>query len=160
GLRLGNEPQALLTTTPRPTELVLDTALGPRDRNTGRRIISTEEMKRAEWWVRQHTRDERGRDVTLRTLVRRWRTDQNAANLAGGFAAKRRARYGDSALGRQEMDAELLTGNDRALWTQDIIDQYRLEQIDTERARCVVAIDPTRSQWRPKDEAGIIVAAR
>jgi len=162
GLRLGVQPQALLTTTPRPTDLVLDTALGLRNEKTGKRLISKEEMKKVEWWLSQHTKDDRGREHVHRTLIRRWRTEENAANLTAGFAAKRRARYGESPLGRQEMDAELLMGNDRALWTQTIIDEGREENAphDSPRVRCVVAIDPTRSQWRPRDEAGIIVAAK
>src|SRR5262249_52032800 len=41
-----------------------------------------------------------------------------------------------------------------------VIDKYRLSGMDSPPERLVIAIDPTRSQWRPRDEAGIIVAAR
>lgn len=157
-LRLGKRPQALLTTTPRPTALVLDTFLGPRDER-GKRRVSAEQAKTREWEFAIEMEDRFHRRVVHRTVVRRWSTEENALNLAPGFSEKRRAKYAGSRLGAQELDAEFLTSSDVALWTQDLIDDYRAEEMAS-RERMVVAIDPTRSQWSPRDECGIVAACR
>ena len=148
-------PKLVLTTTPRRTELVSDTFLGPRD-GAGKRPISKEAMGAGEWeFFSDHTDAATGLTVRHRTVVRRWSTEENASNLAPGFAAKRRSKYGQSALGRQELDAEILEKVDGALWTQEIFDNNR--RVGTPRLKRVeVAVDPTRSD-DPVDECGIVV---
>lgn len=159
-VRLGDAPQLVLTTTPRPTQLVLDTFLGPKD-TQGKRVVTPEQVKSGEWVIRQQGTDAATHRVTEHvTVVRRWSTEENTPNLAPGYAAKRRMKYAGSRLGAQELDAEFLMTSERALWLLDVIDQYRLEDLDSARERLVVAIDPTRSQFRPRDECGIVVACR
>lgn len=158
-LRLGEMPQTILTTTPRPTRLVLDTFLGPKNSN-GKRLVSREQIAAGEWEFVVTTEDHLGRKVQHRTIVRRWATEENAANQAPGYAAKRRSKYAGSRLGAQELDAEILLANENALWIQDDIDLYRMEAPDSARERLVVAVDPTRSLLRPRDECGIVVVMR
>lgn len=75
--------------------------------------------------------------------------------LAEGFYELMQARYGGSALGRQELDGELIADNEQALWKRDWI--RRARQIPT-LSRIVVAVDPPASS--NGDECGIVVAGR
>lgn len=158
-VRLGDHPQTCLTTTPRPTQLVLDTFLGPRGTD-GKRAITPAQVDAGEWELESEVKDHLGRTVKHLTVVRRWGTEENAANQPPGYAAKRRSKYAGSRLGSQELDAAFLLVSDKALWTLEIIDLYRVEVMDSPRERLVVAVDPTRSRHSPVDECGIIVAAR
>lgn len=123
GLRLGEAPHQIVTTTPRPTPLL-------------RRLL---------------------KDPTLR--VTRMRTADNEANLAPGFLKAVLDRYGNSRLGRQELDAELIEDRQDALWKRE-----KLEGIVAadrhELARIVVAVDPSASGREGSAACGIVVAGR
>jgi phage terminase large subunit-like protein len=149
------QPQVVLTTTPRRTDLVSDTFLGNRDWK-GKRLVSKEQMRSGSWEFTQTIVDKRtGLPVNLRTVVRRWSTEENASNLSAGYAAKRRMKYGDSSLGRQELDAEILEKVEGALWQQETFDTFRVSEAPKLK-RIEVAVDPTRS-GDPVDECGIVV---
>ena len=94
-----------------------------------------------------------GHDV----VVARGSTYANAANLAPGFLEAITARYGGTRLGRQEIDAELLSDTPGALWQLDWLDRDRVKEAP-ELRRIVVAIDPAVSNNEGSDETGIIVA--
>jgi phage terminase large subunit-like protein len=158
GLRLGEHPQVVLTTTPRPTQLVLDTFLGPRGEKG--RLITAEQVESGEWVLVTEAVDHLGRSVKHITVVRRWSSEENAANLSPGYLARRRAKYAGSRLGAQELDAAFLLASEKALWTLEVIDLYRVTVMDSERERLVVAVDPTRSRLSPVDECGIVIVAR
>lgn len=147
-------PRLALTTTPRRTDLVCDTFLGPRDAK-GNRPVSKAAMAKDGWEFESAFRDASGELVKHRTIVRRWSTEENSRNLAIGFAAKRRAKYGSSALGRQELDAEILEKVEGALWQQETFDNRRYIG-QPKLKRIEVAVDPTRSD-DPVDECGIVV---
>ncbi len=122
GLRLG-QPRIVVTTTPRPIELV-------------KSIVSGKEGK---------------------VHVTRGRTYDNRANLSQRFLERIEARYAGTRLGRQELDAEILGDLPNALWSQDIIDAYRVSSIEG-LERIVVAVDPAVTSGDDSDEHGIIVA--
>lgn len=85
------------------------------------------------------------------------RTDDNRANLAPGYIAAMRASYGDSLLGRQELDGELLTDREGALWTPSLIEKCRASAPPLRQmARIVIGVDPPVSAYG--DACGIIVA--
>jgi phage terminase large subunit-like protein len=85
------------------------------------------------------------------------RTADNAANLADGFYEFLRARYGASALGRQELDGELVEDVEGALWKRAWIEGARVRTMpDLEQV--VVAVDPPAGVQG--DECGIVVAGR
>lgn len=68
-------------------------------------------------------------------------TYDNIHNLAKPFIQTIIQKYKGTRLGRQEIDAEILEDNPRALWKRDIIDLNRVhETIDC--MRLVVGIDP------------------
>ncbi|WGD51224.1 hypothetical protein QA641_38005 [Bradyrhizobium sp. CB1650] len=94
-----------------------------------------------------------GKDV----VVTRGSTFENQANLAPTFLAAVRQRYEGTRLGRQELNAELLSDNPGALWQMDWLDRDRVSAAP-ELRRIVVAIDPAVSNNEGSDETGIIVA--
>jgi phage terminase large subunit-like protein len=68
-----------------------------------------------------------------------------------------RARYGKSALGRQELDGELIEDHDGALWKREWIEKSRVRDAPG-LERVVVAVDPPASSTG--DECGIVAAGR
>jgi phage terminase large subunit-like protein len=123
GLRLGQLPRALVTTTPRAVALLQRLLADPA------------------------------------TVITRTRTIDNSANLAGSFITEMQRRYAGSALGRQELDGELLTESAGALWRRDWIEQARITE-RPELARIVVAVDPPVTANANSDACGIVVAGK
>jgi len=129
GLRIGDKPQAVVTTTPRPIpilkEMILD---GKTKDNPEGRIAVT----------RGHTLD-------------------NEANLSPDFIKYVTKKYGGTRLGRQELAGEMLDDNPNALWKRDTIDLTRTPKPDG-LTRIVVAIDPQGTDNFDSAETGIVVA--
>lgn len=123
GLRLGEMPRQVITTTPRPAQALKRLMLDPA------------------------------------TRVSRAATRANAANLAPGFLSAIVRRYQGTRLGRQELDAELLEDNPRALWQRPMIDTARMASPPQLR-RIVVAVDPPATSSQHADECGIVIAGR
>jgi phage terminase large subunit-like protein len=119
GLRLGEKPQAIVTTTPRPTKLLIDLI------NDKRNV------------------------VTVGT------TYENRANLAGGFFDYVISKYEGTRLGRQELNAELLTDLPGALWKREQIDASRVTRAPS-MTRVVIGVDPMGSVKSERAETGII----
>ena len=91
------------------------------------------------------------------TAVTHAPTEANAANLAANFLAEVRARYGGTALGRQELDGILMEDAEGALWTRAMIEAGRRPDIPA-LDRIVVAVDPAVTSHAKSDTCGIIVA--
>lgn len=127
GLRIerhGLRPQQIVTTTPRPIELI-------------KAILAGKE----------------GRAETTRG-----RTMDNMSNLAPSFLRKVFDRYEGTRMGRQELEAEILSDLPGALWSAETLDAYRLKDRPADMGRIVVAIDPAVTSHEASDEHGIIVA--
>lgn len=89
--------------------------------------------------------------------VTRGSTYDNAVNLPEHFITDMRHSYGGSSLGRQELDGEMLTEIEGALWSRTMLEQCRVDMPAAPAMRIVIAIDPPVSA--DGDECGIIVAA-
>ena len=120
GLRLGDDPRACVTTTPRRTTML-------------RELLD--------------------RETTVSTHAP---TQANRANLAAGFLSEVEGRYGGTALGRQELQGELLTDVEGALWTVADLEKVRVDDLPV-FDRIVVAIDPPTTSHAGSDECGIVV---
>ncbi|MEO1282294.1 MAG: terminase family protein [Pseudomonadota bacterium] len=120
-LRLGQCPQVVVTTTPKPVP-VLKSLIG----------------------------DER-------TVVSRASTTDNAENLAPTFIDEMRRRYAGTALGRQELNGELIEDVSGSLWRRDWIDDARVKVVPDLTA-IVVAVDPPVTATVRSDACGIVVA--
>lgn len=86
-------------------------------------------------------------------------TYDNLANLAPTLAKQILARYEGTSLGRQELYGEIVDQIDGALWTLELIDQFRVERAP-DLERIVVAIDPAMTSGEDADSTGIVVAGR
>jgi phage terminase large subunit-like protein len=91
------------------------------------------------------------------TIVTRARTTDNRAFLAESFIASMRARYDGTALGRQELDGEIVTVADGALWRSEWFERHRLGTAPP-IGRIVVAVDPPVTSTKRSDACGIVVA--
>ena len=121
-LRLGDNPQQVITTTPRNTKVFRSVMDNPS------------------------------------TVITQAPTEANRANLAGSFLSEVRRRYGNTRLGRQELDGLLMVDLDGALWTSAMLDDIHLKVRPDGFERVVVAVDPTVSSGKTSDACGIIVA--
>jgi len=109
GCRLGDNPQKLITTTPRPMKLLIDLLKEPT------------------------------------TKVTRGSMYDNSANLPAKFLKEIARKYEGTRLGRQEINAELLTDTPGALWNLKRIDELRVQKLPCPLTTLVVAIDPAGS---------------
>ena len=119
-LRLGDRPQACVTTTPRHVKVLKD--------------VLAEES----------------------TVVTKAPTQANRAYLSSGFLDEVQRLYAGTRLGRQELDGELLAEIDGTVWTPDMIEAARVDDLP-EFDRIVVAVDPPVSGHSKSDECGILV---
>ena len=124
GLRLGDNPQCIITTTPKPLKILKDLLI--RD------------------------------DV----FVTKGNTFENAENLAESALDMMKARYEGTALGRQELYAEILDDVEGALWTQELIERARINDEERELQQIIVAIDPAVTAGEDSDETGIVVVGK
>jgi phage terminase large subunit-like protein len=89
-------------------------------------------------------------------------TYENLSNLAPVFAQQVLGKYEDTRLGRQELMGEYLEDVEGALWTLDLIDQYRASMDGVKafikQMEIVVAIDPAVTYGG--DETGIVVVGK
>jgi phage terminase large subunit-like protein len=123
GLRLGKNPQTIVTTTPKPIKLIKELLADPT------------------------------------THVTRGTTYENKQNLAEKFFQKIVAKYKDTRLGRQELNAEVLEDNPGALWTINLFESTRVNKAPVNLRRVVVALDPAVSSNEESDEWGMTVEA-
>jgi phage terminase large subunit-like protein len=92
-------------------------------------------------------------------VVTRGSTFENEANLAPAFLSEIKARYENTRLGRQELNAELLEDVQGALWTRDMVERARYSGPIPDLKRVVVAIDPSGTSGNDGgDSIGIVVA--
>lgn len=95
-------------------------------------------------------------------IVTRGRT-RDAVHLDEATRAAYEARYSGTRRGRQELDGELLTDIEGALWTYTQLDAgrargYELQSLIDVMAKIAVAIDPAVTNNEESDETGIVVA--
>ena len=121
GLRLGNDPRCIVTTTPRPVPVI------------------------------------RGLMNSDTTVMSKGTTYENRSNLAPQFFADIVKRYEGTALGRQELYAEVIDEMPGALWTRELLEICRAAEVP-EMVRIVVAVDPSVEGTR--NETGIVVCGQ
>lgn len=81
----------------------------------------------------------------------------NRANLPPAFLDAVERHYGGTALGRQELDGELLDDIEGALWSRSLIEACRVRWSVQGLARIVIGVDPPAGSGG--DACGIIVCA-
>ncbi len=132
-LRLGERPQMMITTTPRPLEILSG------DGKDGRRLGL---LRRSD------------------VVVTRGSTFDNAANLSAAFLAQMKERYEGTRLGDQELHGIVVDDLTGALFARDDIEAKRVRVAPADLRRVVVAIDPATTSGEDADETGIVVCAK
>ncbi len=90
-------------------------------------------------------------------VISRGSSHANRANLPPAFLDAVQRHYGGTALGRQELDGELLDDIEGALWSRSLIEACRVRWSEQGLARVVVGVDPPAGS--SGDACGIIVCA-
>ena len=93
----------------------------------------------------------------LATAVTRSRTADNARFLSPAFLAEMLRRYGETLIGQQELEGEIVEERMTGLWKRSFIESARL-LARPELVRIVVAVDPPVTSTAGSDSCGIIVA--
>jgi phage terminase large subunit-like protein len=93
----------------------------------------------------------------LATAATHSRTANNASFLSPSFLAEMLRRYGDTLLGRQELEGEIVEERITGLWKRSFITDSRMAA-RPELVRIVVAVDPPVTSTAGSDSCGIIVA--
>ncbi|MGB2572985.1 MAG: DNA-packaging protein [Henriciella sp.] len=96
--------------------------------------------------------------VAGEAVITRASTVANQAFLAPGFVAAMTRKYGGTALGRQELNGELISDPDGALWTRSVLDRHRVIEPPARFQDLIVAVDPAVTSGAKSDLCGIIVA--
>lgn len=91
------------------------------------------------------------------TVVTNAPTSANRMHLAKSFLDTVTRRYEGTQLGRQELNGELLTEIEGALWSWAVLEAAH-EPRQFEHDRIIVAVDPPVTSGAEADECGIIVA--
>jgi len=137
GLRYGDNPQAVVTTTPKPIKLIKELVGQAKDPNDDSVVMT------------------------------RGSTYDNKSNLSQNFYDRIVKKYEGTRLGQQELHAEILGDSPKALWAREDFEGQYIDEDDVpgkwpdelSMDRIVVAIDPAISNKDDSDETGIIVAA-
>lgn len=132
GLRLGAAPQVVVTTTPKPVDVLIGT--GENGRMLG-------------------LLNDPGCAVT------RGSSYLNKENLAPTFFTHITRQYEGTRLGRQELEAEIIEDLG-GLWSRATIEECRVRSAPLDLERIVVAIDPAATSTEESDETGIVVAGK
>lgn len=90
------------------------------------------------------------------TVVTHAPTRANRMHLARSFIEQVTARYGGTALGRQELEGEIVLDLEGALWNVASI-EAACRKTPFEPDRIVVAVDPPVTSGSTADECGIVV---
>ena len=85
-------------------------------------------------------------------------TQDNSDHLPARFIAAVEAEFADTALGRQELDGQLLDDVEGALWNRSLLEQCRSDWTSEEMVRVVVGVDPPASSRG--DACGIVVCGK
>ena len=91
------------------------------------------------------------------THLTRGSTYDNRSNLAQEFFDTIIRRYEGTRMGRQELNAELLTDNPGALWQRPELEAHRVDAVP-DLKRIVVGVDPAATGGEDSDLTGIVVA--
>jgi phage terminase large subunit-like protein len=115
------------------------------------RIVATGTPKRGHELVRLLMADSGVVKRLLRTL-------DNVANLDASIVAEWQRLYGGTALGRQELEGEVLEDVPGAAWQRGWVERFRM-LAHPELARVTVGIDPAITSTEGADQTGIVAAA-
>lgn len=95
---------------------------------------------------------------TGRVIVSRGSTLDNAGNLSSTYLDAITGVYAGTRLAAQELYGEMLDAVEGALWTEELIEQWRETRPPVNTPLRVIGVDPSVAE-NPRDECGIVVCA-
>ena len=125
GTRLGNNPQMVVTTTPKRVPLLY-------------KLI--EEAKSG------------------RVAITRGSTLDNSGNLSNAYLDAITGVYAGTRLAQQELYGEMLDAVEGALWTEELLENYREHALPPKTPLRIIGVDPSVAE-NPRDECGIVVVS-
>jgi len=125
GTRLGNNPQMVVTTTPKRVPLLYKLM---------------EEAKGG------------------RVVITRGSTMDNSGNLSGAYLDAITGVYAGTRLAQQELYGEMLDAVEGALWTEELLENYREHSLPPVAPLRIIGVDPSVAE-NPRDECGIVVVS-
>lgn len=84
-------------------------------------------------------------------------TFENAPNLPAALLSELHEKYGNTRLGAQELNGELISTEKTHLWLPDVLSAARVRHVPPLQ-RVVVGVDPAVTSHRHSDATGIVVA--
>lgn len=148
-LREAEEPQVVISTTPKPLPHVVKVVRAHQDE--AKRIAELEAAGQL------------SPDDGPTTVLTIGPTSENRANLSGVALRELENSYGSTRLGQQELGGELLEDVEGALWSRWMFetDGFRLENVRLPGLdRVVVAVDVATTTTETADESGLAVMGR
>ena len=136
GLRLGENPQSVITSTPKSTKIIRKYYKEGLDPSNGQVVMTI------------------------------GKSERNAKNLAPRIIQRLRRTYAGTSQERQELDGVLLEESQGALWTRAVIDDNRVKHmpnlVDTNFSfsQIAIGVDPALTNKEDSDSTGIVVAGR
>lgn len=97
-------------------------------------------------------------DKSGNVAVTRGSTMDNAGNLSGAYLDTMLGVYQGTTLARQELYGEMLDNVEGALWTEEMIEQYRQNVYPPSTPLRLIGVDPSVAE-NPRDECGIVVVS-
>ena len=125
GTRLGNNPQMVVTTTPKRVPLLY-------------KLI--DESKSG------------------RVVITRGSTMDNSGNLSSAYLDAITGVYAGTRLAQQELYGEMLDAVEGALWTEELLENYREHSLPPNTPLRIIGVDPSVAE-NPRDECGIVVVS-
>lgn len=130
--RLGKNPQLMVTTTPKRTKFMFDLIKDEAD-----------EKKQA--------------DPAKRVIITRGSTMENAGYLSEAYLDGILGIYEGTRLAQQELYGLMLDALDGALWSEETIEEHRVDVQPAGLPLRIIAVDPSVAE-RQGDLCGIVVA--
>ncbi|MGW0822568.1 terminase large subunit domain-containing protein [Streptomyces sp. NPDC002845] len=147
-LRESDEPQIIVSTTPKPLPHI-------------KRLVARGRDQEQQWSKAKSAGD--GAAERPKIVMVRGHMDDNAANLSEVARAELEAEYAGTRLGRQELSGELLEDVEGALWQGWMleVEGFRIHREHLPALnRIVVAVDPATKSHENADLTAFTVAGR
>ncbi len=157
GMRLGEHPQAVVTTTPKNTPLIIQLLRMAEDLDEQEGRLDSVILER-----RLTDRGDRPLDPPkLRVRVTSGSTYENYTNLAPTYITNVILKYKGTRFEQQEIYARLTPDSPEALWSRDKIERSRVSQNRIPSfVRIGIGVDPSGSTGENASECGIVMAAQ
>lgn len=86
-------------------------------------------------------------------------TYDNTEHLSAAALEEYQSTFAGTRFEAQEILGQLVEDDEGTLWKQDVIDTFRVKEVEVPLKRVVVAVDPAATHNPESDETGLVVAA-